>query len=250
MISLKKSLAVLLSFFLSTTFAVISDFEIIYKTDNFVMDQSQIKTAVKGALDFAHLLSGYSNAFVFACSKQDGAENYLIVRLFRGYSGKAYRLDIVDYKVTKVTEDYVEEAPVSPDYCVTCPDPSVEVLISYSTEQGGTAIQPCKDVINALKNTGIKHAVLVDNEENKTSVLNYLSCPKLKVWGRIGHALQGSLGLGTEKNIEDLTTRDIQRSPFKEVIKTRFSKNTGTGKYLAIIKNKSESISKVFTVTK
>lgn len=196
-------------------------FEIVYKTDVLRFEQQQVIQLVSDALDLSNSQSRYSEVNVFIYSKQAGAENYFVVNLHKpnSYSITSYRLDISNASVVKVTKDYVEEEPLDPGVCGTCPDPEVEVLVCYITQF--TSCKPNADkVVNALIAAKIKHALLIDNQENKTSILNYLSCPKLKVYGRIGHGYApGSIGLGKANSGVSLTTKDITTAPFKDLVK-------------------------------
>ncbi|MBN1982107.1 MAG: hypothetical protein JW795_11285 [Chitinivibrionales bacterium] len=198
------------------------NYEVIFKTDAIRLSSQTITTLVDQAMQ-SSTLSQYSKGYIFVYSKQEGAEDYFVLDLYKDNTlgFKSYRLDYYDSKIVCVTEDYIEESPLDSRVCGTCPDPDVEVIIAYITQFN--MIKPaCVKAGQDFNNAGIKTVMLEDNQENKTSILNYLSCPKLKVWTRIAHGTQGAIGLGSASSGVRLTTKDVTTAPFKDVIKGKF----------------------------
>ncbi|MBN1980176.1 MAG: hypothetical protein JW795_01505 [Chitinivibrionales bacterium] len=222
-IRLKKMiplLLILLCGFVAANAAI--NYEVIFKTDVVRQSPETITALVDQAMQDKEIAQ-YSKGYIFVHSKREGRENYFVLDLYKddALGFKSYRLDCYDSKIVCITEDYIEESPLDPNTCGTCPDPEVEVIIAYITQFN--MIKPaCVKAGQDLNNAGVKTVMLEDDKENKTNILNYLSCPKLKVWTRIAHGTQGAIGLGSASSGVKLTTKDVTTAPFKDVIKGKY----------------------------
>ncbi|MBN1984311.1 MAG: T9SS type A sorting domain-containing protein, partial [Chitinivibrionales bacterium] len=125
-------------------------------------------------------------------------EQYWVSYLYQYgiYGFSCYRLDFANSKVVSIASDYVEDDPTDRDYVGTCPDPEVQVLLAHLVQSGleGARVHTEK-ARNYLQAANIKVVMLVHSQETKTAVKNYLACPKLKVWGRIGHGSTSAIQL-------------------------------------------------------
>ncbi|MBN1981520.1 MAG: T9SS type A sorting domain-containing protein [Chitinivibrionales bacterium] len=73
--------------------------------------------------------------------------------------------------------------------CYTCPDESIDILISY---QNSSTEVPSLDnkvyrIKSVLEDAGEKVMLLRDINESKAVLLNWLSCRNLKLWARAGY---------------------------------------------------------------
>ncbi len=190
------------------------NYDVIYKNDTPRMPEKTVEGMVSYALGLNESNVPYFQATVNIYAKAGGDDNYFVVTLFRSdcYLATVYRLDYRNTEVVKVTTDYVEEGREK-ELCGTCPDPDVEVLISYIEDAlFPGAIQHGWGTHSMLIGEGLNAVLLIGHRETKQAVLNYLACKKLKVWGRIGHGTvngitfndyQGSLTSGDVANIAD-----------------------------------------------
>lgn len=210
---------------LSTLSFAVPKLEFTYTTDAFRIDEADLTDLVIKALQSELDVDQFNEGFCTIYSKQERQEEYIVVNLLRPnqYGITTYRLDLHENAIIRATPDYIEEEPLDPNVCGTCPDPELELVFAYITDYPSST-QPAVDkVIAALKNAKVKYAVLKDAEESKQSILNYLACPKLVMWGRIGHGgSNGAIQFGYKGKSGSLSTKDITTSPFKEVLKGRY----------------------------
>lgn len=219
-----KMMIFLVMLFLIVAFAEIP-LTVAYKTDAFRFGEDNIKLLVLDALKIKLTEQDYSEGFVYAYSKQEGKEQYLVVNLLKPdtYGITSFRLDLNNQRVARVIPGYVEEEPLDPSVCGTCPDPELRVILAYITDFPNSTVPAVNKVKDALTAAKIKFILLKDSEESKTSVLNYLSCPKMIVWGRVGHGgTNGAIMFGYKGQSGSLTTKDITTAPFKDVIKGKY----------------------------
>ncbi|MBN1984315.1 MAG: T9SS type A sorting domain-containing protein [Chitinivibrionales bacterium] len=198
--------------------------QITYKTDAFRLNDAAISHVVLNALKTELAQAAYSEGFVYVYSKQNGKEQYLVVNLLKPntFGITSFRLDLYDSKVVLITPDYVEEEPLDPSVCSTCPDPELQVVVAYITDFASTPPEANR-VKDALTKAGIKFVLLKDSEESKTSILKYLACPKLIMWARVGHgAASGAIMFGYKGQGGSLTTKDVTTAPFKDLIKGKY----------------------------
>ncbi len=111
-----------------------------------------------------------------------------MVYLFRSdiYLGLCYRLELDNAKVVAVIEDYVEETDHTVE-CYTCPDPDIVALFSTCITEFQSAKPAIEYAGQIAEGYGLKTKTLFYGDENPTTIKNYLSCPRLKIWGRVGH---------------------------------------------------------------
>lgn len=202
------------------------NYEVNYKSQNFCMSQEKI---IELANDTLHINSGttvYSDAIIYAYSKNDGKENYLVVDLLQpnqfGISTTRLDVDVDQYCVTKIQEDYVEEEPLDPYACGTCPDPDVQVLIAYITEFQSSTLPAVNKAESAFTKAKLKVKKLKDGEENKNSLLDWLSCPKLIMWTRVGHGNVNVIRFGPKGSNGNMSADEFLKDPFKSVIKGKY----------------------------
>jgi PKD repeat protein len=77
----------------------------------------------------------------------------------------------------------------------TCPDDTVEIVLSTCCTDIPTAVAGINYSYDAAVNAGYSTVKLLGSEENTTDIDNWLSCPNLKYWGRIGHGYTGGIVL-------------------------------------------------------
>jgi hypothetical protein len=175
------------------------------------VSEKAIELLIRDALNLDKSTIPYYRSTVNAYFFKDGAANYLVVYLYRldCYSVSVYRLDLKDSQVVAITPDYIEES-TDKEPCGTCPDPTVEALFSYINDASfpGATVHGWKAYADALA-AGVKSVILIGFAETKTAVTNYLTCPKLKVWGRIGHGSVNQIQLSD--NSSSFTTSDISK---------------------------------------
>ncbi|MGM0461153.1 MAG: InlB B-repeat-containing protein [Fibrobacterota bacterium] len=143
------------------------------------------------------------------------------------YSAELFRLFVEDTVVNRVSEelydDFFEESKefdsddsACPAETYNCPDPDVQVLLSAIMEFPD-AYQNARAARDALQNAGVNVVYLEGREEAKTTILNYLSCPNLVMWGRIGHGDErGAVHLddGSSVSARDLNSARVQDRVF------------------------------------
>ena len=77
----------------------------------------------------------------------------------------------------------------------TCPDDSVEIVLSTCCTDIPTAVDGINYSYTAAVNAGYNTVKLLGSQENTTDIDHWLSCPNLKYWGRIGHGYTGGIVL-------------------------------------------------------
>jgi hypothetical protein len=197
-------------------------FQINYSSDMpRAVSENRVESMVSQALDFDE--DEYFEARVLVT---DAHFDVVALRSDR-YSADLFRLFVEDTVVTRVSEelydDFYEEPGESdseetgcPSESYNCPDPDVQVLLSAITEFN-TAWENGRAARDALQNAGVNVVYLEGRQEAKTTILNYLSCPNLVLWGRIGHGDQrGTLHLddGSSFSARDLNSARAQDRVF------------------------------------
>jgi len=160
------------------------NYDVIYKDDVPRMSENTIERMVSYTLGLNE-----GNAPYFQATVKVYAGDYFVVTLFRSdcYEAYVYRLDYRDNEVVKVIPDYVEENRKE-ELCGTCPNPEIEAVISYIEDAlFPGAIQHGWGTHSMLIAEGIKSELVIGHRETKQTMLNWLACKNLKVWGRIGH---------------------------------------------------------------
>jgi hypothetical protein len=220
-----KTVIILFALSLAGVFATGLSLHVNYKTDAFRLPEETVKKLVIDALATQLSMQNYSEGFISLYSKNASKEIYLTVYLLMdgvfGITG--FRLDIENEHIVRVIPDYVEEEPLDPMVCGTCPDPELQVVVAYVTDFLSTTMPSVTKTKDALIKAGVKFVLLKDNEESKTSMLNYLSCPKMVMWSRIGHgSTSGAIMFGPKGLSGSLTTKDVTSAPYKDAIKKKF----------------------------
>jgi uncharacterized repeat protein (TIGR02543 family) len=77
----------------------------------------------------------------------------------------------------------------------TCPDNSVEILLSTCETGIPTAVSAINTSYNEAVSAGYTARKLFGSEENTTDIDNWLCCPNLIYWGRVGHGYTGGIVL-------------------------------------------------------
>ncbi len=102
--------------------------------------------------------------------------------------GANYDIVVVENDYKLKTGDSSSEHVSKTEIC-NCPDQSVEVLVSSMETGIQTAVAGVNYAYNAAVSAGYTAHKLLGNDENSTNIDNWLCCPNLKYWGRIGHGL-------------------------------------------------------------
>ena len=184
-------------------------YDVIYKNDTPGMSEKAVEEIISSALSLNEESAPYFQATVEVYTKAGGDEDYFVVTLFRSdcYLATVYRLDYRDAEIVAVISDYVEENHEE-ELCGTCPDPEVEVLISYIEDAlFPGSIQHGWGTYQMALGEGLNTVLLIGHRETKSAVIDYLACPKLKVWGRIGHGTENSITFNDYQG--KLTTSDL-----------------------------------------
>jgi hypothetical protein len=164
-------------------------FEITSKTDNKTpLSNKKIQSLIVRALNLENCKVPYFKALVHTYTGLEGEAHYFVVYLNRSdmYSVKVYRIDMEKDQVSAVIEDYVEE-DMDSKTCYSCPDPEVVALYSTCITEFPSARAAIEYAVQVSEKLGIKTKALYSGEENPTNIQNYLACPKLKIWARVGH---------------------------------------------------------------
>ncbi len=148
---------------------------------------------VKGELDAEFAQGPYLKAQVDVLFDGKAVPSILIVYLLRSdtYLVEAAKITLgANYEVTLVEKNYTPqdtertEAIAPPP---TCPDPTIQVLLSTCTTEFPTAVEGVNTSYDYAVSAGYTARKLLGTEENTTAIKNWLSCPNLLYWGRIGH---------------------------------------------------------------
>jgi len=175
------------------------------------MSHETIQQIVSDALNPEGAPVTYYKADVNVYTNAAGIEDYFVVYLARSdiYLVDCYRLELEGSEVVSVIEDYVEEEN-TPDVCYTCPDPEVQALFSTSITEVTTAKEAIEYAAFISERVGLKTKTLLMGEQTSTNVGNYLSCPKMRIWGFVGH---GNSNLIQVSGGQSITTTFFQALP-------------------------------------
>jgi len=152
------------------------------------MSNATVKQIVTDALHPEESADPYSRVAINVYTGKNGTVDYFVVYMSRAdiYLVVCYRLEIEGSDVAAIIEDYFEEENDT-DKCYACPDPDVEALFSTSITEVPTAEEAILYAANITTGEGLKTKTLLYAEQTDVNVKNYLSCPKLKIWGFVGH---------------------------------------------------------------
>ncbi len=177
-------------------------YDVLYKTRTPVgITEKEITDIVDNALQWEKSGNPYSKARIKVFA-ENGPLDHLVVYMLRAdiYLAEIYKIEMGRNNSYRVIEDYTEEvAPPDDGICQTCPDETIEIVVSTSESSSShPANEYTKKCYEMLDNAGIKTVALYGNDENLTAIQNWLSCKNLKLWGRIGHgASNGDIILGS-----------------------------------------------------
>jgi len=173
-------------------------FTVIHESNTPRITDNAVVRLVNKALNLNKTTIPYYRSTVSIYALTTGEIDHCVVYLFRSdtYTAECYRLDIRGDRVTKITEDYDEPEDPDEELCGTCPDPEVEALFSYIADAcfPGAFLYGNQAYQDAMA-AGVKAVILHGMQETKQAVLDYLSCPKLITWGRIGHGMKTHINL-------------------------------------------------------
>lgn len=185
------------------------------------ISQEAIFELVTSSLNITPYGGQYSNSFLDVVTDEAGDLSYINVSLYipNTFGYDFYRLNIENNRDVTVLKDYQE--PVAPkdenEPCYECPDPEVEAIIACPIDERTLQNFPIcmSNVIKAYnfcKEAGLKTVLLredgnwndgatADGKETQQTVGNYLSCPKFKVYGRIGHGTRGQIEISGKRQL-------------------------------------------------
>lgn len=170
------------------------------------MNDDQVKDLVVSTLGLNLYDGKYSDVGVTA------HDDHYVVYLFEAntYNSECFRFQRQpdgNYIVIKNYTDVPEDAQ---EVCGTCPDESIRILVSGSfSDSNHVSRKYVKKAYTDLNNAGFKVKELGGSEENRTSVLNWLSCKNLILWGRIGHGAQTQISFAGSYAGGSITPSDL-----------------------------------------
>jgi len=192
-------LVLIIVLFLITAATAAIKFTVNHKSNIPRITDDAVVHLVDGALNLNKSTVPYYRSTVNIYAIATGEIDHCVVYLFRSdtYTTECYRLDVSGDTVTKITLDYYEpEDTDEQELCGTCPDSTVEALFSYIAEGFFPgAFLYGNQAYNDAMAAGVKAVILHGVQETKQTVLNYLACPKLVTWGRIGHGMKTHINL-------------------------------------------------------
>ncbi len=163
------------------------------KEDNPLRDEKRLEALVVKMFDLNSPECLYYRAAI------EVNEQHIIVILFRKdtYSVDTVRVDLSDdFEVISYIWNYVrppldeKELAAEMEFdllTVACPSPSVEAIISLGTPEFPSAVNAVDEIYAEAVAKGYYTVKLVGSQENPDAIKNWLSCPNLKFWGRVGH---------------------------------------------------------------
>lgn len=179
-----------------------------------IRSQEEIKEIVTSSLSIDLNDGKYSDVGVTTHG------NYYVVHLFEAetYNSECVRLQREDDGRYSITRNYIY-TPDEKERCYTgnCPDESIRVLVSGSfTNPNHVSRKYVKKAFDDLKAAGIAVKHLGGKEENRRSIMDWLSCKKLILWGRIGHGMQTAISFAGRYAEGSLTHNDLGSMDLKD----------------------------------
>lgn len=135
---------------------------------------------------------------------KDGQVDYLFLYFLRNdtYKTDVSRIILGDnYEFLLIEDNYTlgqweTSAEVEGiTYAGTCPDPSIEVLLSTCETGIPTAVAAINTSYDEAVSAGYTARKLLGSEENTSAITDWLACPNLIYWGRVGHGYTGGVVL-------------------------------------------------------
>ncbi|MCK5058827.1 MAG: hypothetical protein KAT34_19420, partial [Candidatus Aminicenantes bacterium] len=165
-------------------------------------EKNIIKSVVK-ALNLREKKAKYHRGTIDVIDMDGDREgDFLIVALLKKDS---YGMDIVritvsdNYRFRSIEKNYVlKYGDSSTDWlpatrACDCPDETVEILLSTCETGIPTAVAGIEYSYDVAVAAGYTAKKLLGSEENTVEIDNWLCCPNLKYWGRIGHGYTGGI---------------------------------------------------------
>jgi PKD repeat protein len=170
------------------------------------------------------------------------------------YDGEVSKVTLgKDFEVLYVEHDYkIKKGDTSAEMTMTescnCPDTTVEVLLSTCETGIPTAVSAINTVYNTAVAAGYNTVKLLGSDESISNIQNWLCCPNLKYWGRVGHGLTNLIVLSdgnlTSSYFDGLGANSLPGKVFywnscqvfNNPMKTSVL-NTGAGKFIGGICN-------------
>jgi hypothetical protein len=134
-----------------------------------------------------------------------------------------------------VIDNYVENES-NEGICAVCPDEDIEVVTSNSCSQFPSAEKMADSVAKIATQAGLKTIRLkTPKDESITAITNYLKCPKLKMWCRVGHGNTSGILLGDGKMFNATSVKALGEKALQGKIIHNNSCDCHTGTYESAI---------------
>lgn len=198
-----------LAFFLtSAIFASATDFVFEYhgteqRSTRYIPEK--VQQLASEALNNPFLESDFYRGKIDVVTDENDDLSYLVVLLFSstGFGGERYKITFNADTVTSVIRDYdgkelTSELSAMREEDCECPDSTVEALFTNGIGYSGyyPKVGPSLDYAAALtKKQGLKTVLIGDawTAVSSNDIKGWLKCPKLKIWGNIGHGIVGTI---------------------------------------------------------
>lgn len=178
-------------------------FEFHYRTEiEPRLSESSMERLIIDHLSIDRSSTPYYKVDVNVYSQNVRERDYLVAHFQRSdrYEFKTYRFNLQNNTISNSFEGYVEtEFDMEP--CMACPDPEVEALFSTCITEFPSSKPAIDFAASEAEMLGFKTAKLIYAEENLKNVKAYLSCPRLLIWGRVGHGNTTSILLANGQSL-------------------------------------------------
>jgi PKD repeat protein len=167
-------------------------------------DANKIIKTVRKEFDLYDRRMNYHRVAIDVVDENSDAEGDFLVVYFLlkdRYSTEISKITLEEnYEVLWIENDYkLKKNESSTEWLAyeygTCPDQSVEIVLSTCCTDIPTAVAGINYSYNAAVDAGYNTVKLLGSQENTTDIDHWLSCPNLKYWGRIGHGYTGGIVL-------------------------------------------------------
>ena len=157
------------------------------------LQEDKVVSIVTEELGLSSAATPYLKAKVRVLYSEAGEADSLIVYLPHKdtYLFETAKIELGEnYSVVSVEKDYVEqEGDFSQEGATyaTCPDDTVQIVVSSCCTEFPSSVAAVNNSYNAAVAAGYETVKLLGSQENTTAIKNWLSCPNLIYWGRVGH---------------------------------------------------------------
>ena len=157
------------------------------------LQEDKVVSIVTEELGLSSAATPYLKAKVRVLYGEAGEADSLIVYLPHKdtYLFETAKIELGEnYSVVSVEKDYVEqEGDFSQEGATyaTCPDDTVQIVVSSCCTEFPSSVAAVNNSYNAAVAAGYETVKLLGSQENTTAIKNWLSCPNLIYWGRVGH---------------------------------------------------------------